>query len=53
MPAVAIDSPEQYSKALKVLTNVGSTFHGIGGEDKRSLLVTEAQYAAIVAAGGW
>jgi hypothetical protein len=50
MPAVAIESPEQYSKALDVLTQVGGTFHGVGGE-KRSLLVTEAQYQALVAAG--
>jgi hypothetical protein len=50
MPAVEIDSPEQYSKALEVLTQVGGTFHGVGGE-KRSLLVTEAQYQALVAAG--
>lgn len=50
MPAVEIDSPEHYSKALDVLTQVGGTFHGVGGE-KRSLLVTEAQYRALVAAG--
>jgi hypothetical protein len=50
MPAVEIDSPEQYGKALHVLTQVGGTFHGVGGE-KRSLLVTEAQYQALVAAG--
>jgi hypothetical protein len=51
MPAVEIGSPEQYSKALAVLTEVGGTFHGVGGEEKRSLLVTEAQYQALVAAG--
>jgi hypothetical protein len=51
MPAVDIDSLEQYSKALAVLTEVGGTFHGVGGEEKRSLLVTEAQYRALVAAG--
>ncbi|HZV03491.1 MAG TPA: hypothetical protein VE999_00240 [Gemmataceae bacterium] len=51
MPAVEIDSPEQYSKALAVLTEVGGTFHGVGGEKERTLLVTEAQYRALVAAG--
>jgi hypothetical protein len=51
MPAVEIESDEQYSKALAVLTEVGGTFHGVGGEEKRSLLVTQAQYAALVAAG--
>jgi hypothetical protein len=50
MPAVAIESPKQYSRALDVLTQIGGTFHGVGGE-KRSLLVTEAQYQALVAAG--
>ncbi len=51
MPAVDIESDEQYSKALKVLTEVGGTFHGVGGEENRSLLVTQAQYEALVAAG--
>jgi hypothetical protein len=51
MPAIEIDSPEQYSKALAVLTEVGGTFHGVGGEKERSLLVNEAQYRALVAAG--
>jgi hypothetical protein len=51
MPAVEIHSPEQYSKALAVLTEVGGTFQGVGGADKPTLLVTEAQYRALVAAG--
>jgi hypothetical protein len=50
MPAVDIDSPEQFSKALAVLTEVGGTFHGVG-QEKKFLLVTEAQYRALVAAG--
>ena len=50
MPATHIDTPEQYSKALAVLTKVGGTFHGVGGEKERYLLVTEAQYRALVAA---
>lgn len=51
MPAVEIDSPEQYSRALAVLTEAGGTFHGVGGAEKPVLLVTEAQYRALVAAG--
>jgi hypothetical protein len=50
MPAVEIDSPEQSKKVWEVLIQVGGTFHGVGGE-KRTLLVTEAQYQALVAAG--
>jgi hypothetical protein len=50
MPAIEIESPEQYKKAWDVLIQVGGTFHGVGGE-KRTLLVTEAQYEALVAAG--
>jgi hypothetical protein len=50
MPAIEIESREQYAKAFDVLTQVGGTFHGVGGE-KRTLLVTEAQYQALVAAG--
>jgi hypothetical protein len=50
MPAVDIESQEQYSKALDVLTRVGGTFQGVGAE-KRYLLVTEAQYQALIAAG--
>jgi len=50
MPAVEIDSPGQYSKALAVLTEVGGTFHGVG-QEKITLLVTETQYRALVAAG--
>ena len=50
MPAIAIESPEQYARALDILIEVGGTFQGVGRE-KRSLLVTEAQYDALVAAG--
>ena len=50
MPAVVIESPEQYRKALDILVRVGGTFQGVGGKN-RSLLVTEAQYKAMVAAG--
>ena len=49
MPAVPIHSREQYVKAMDVLTRVGGTWHGVGRE-QWSLLVTEAQYNALVAA---
>jgi hypothetical protein len=51
MPAIKIESDKQYSKALDVLTEVGGTFHGVGGIENRTLLVTPAQYEALVAAG--
>ncbi len=50
MPAVPITSDEQYEKALEVLTRVGGTFQGVGFEEW-VLLVTEAQYKALVEAG--
>jgi hypothetical protein len=49
MPAVPITSPEQYENALEVLTRVGGTFQGVG-QKERFLLVTEAQYNALVEA---
>jgi hypothetical protein len=51
MPAVDIESSEQFSRAFALLTEMGGTFHGVGGEENRRLLVTEAQYRALVAAG--
>ena len=50
MPAVPITSPEQYEKALEVLTRVGGTFQGVG-QKEWFLLVTLAQYQALVEAG--
>jgi hypothetical protein len=50
MPAVPMTSPEQYEKALEVLTRVGGTFQGVGRKE-RFLLVSEAQYEALVEAG--
>jgi hypothetical protein len=50
MPAVEIENPTQYKKAWEVLIKVGGTFHGVG-QEKRTLLVTQAQYEALVAAG--
>jgi hypothetical protein len=50
MPAVPITSKEQYIKAIGVLDRVGGTWHGVGDEE-RYLLVTLAQYDALVEAG--
>jgi hypothetical protein len=49
MPAVPITSSEQYEKAIEVLTRVGGTWQGVGQEE-RFLLVSEAQYKALVEA---
>jgi hypothetical protein len=50
MPAVPITSPEQYEKAIEVLTRVGGTWQGVGFEEKY-LLVSPRQYEALVKAG--
>jgi hypothetical protein len=50
MPAVEMMSKKQYRKAFKVLIEVGGTFQGVG-QEKRLLVVTNAQYKALVAAG--
>jgi hypothetical protein len=42
-------SREQYIKAIEVLTRVGGTWQGVGFEE-RFLLVSEAQYKALVEA---
>jgi hypothetical protein len=49
MPTVQITSPEQYEKALEVLTRVGGTWQGVGSKE-RFLLVSEAQYRALAEA---
>jgi hypothetical protein len=49
MPAVPITSREQYIKAIEVLTRVGGTWQGVG-QTERFLLVSEAQYRALVEA---
>jgi hypothetical protein len=49
MPAVPIKDREQYIKALEVLTRVGGTYQGVG-RTERFLLVSEAQYQALVEA---
>jgi hypothetical protein len=50
MPAIEIESPGQYKRAWEVLIKVGGTFHGVG-QEKRTLLVTRAQYEALITAG--
>jgi hypothetical protein len=49
MPAVPIKDREQYIRAIEVLDRVGGTWHGVGQKD-RYLLVTQAQYDALVKA---
>jgi hypothetical protein len=49
MPAVPITSKEQYEKAIDVLTRVGGTWQGVG-QKERFLLVSEAQYKALLEA---
>jgi hypothetical protein len=49
MHVVEIRSPGQYKKAFDVLIKAGGTFQG-RGRKKRVLLVTDAQYRALVAA---
>jgi hypothetical protein len=49
--AVHIHSKEQYIRALRVLDKVGGTWQGIGTSSAPVLLLTEAQYNALRAAG--
>lgn len=51
MPAVPITSREQYIKAIGILDTVGGTWHGVGPAEDPYLLVTLAQYDALVKAG--
>jgi hypothetical protein len=50
MPAVRMTNPEQYEKAIEVLTRVGGMWQGVGREE-RYLLVSEAQFKALVEGG--
>jgi hypothetical protein len=47
MPRVRIHNQKQYEKAIDVLTRVGGTYQGVG-QDEWYLLVTEAQYQALL-----
>jgi hypothetical protein len=49
--AVHIQSDEQYLAAIGVLNKVGGTWQGIGPASDPVLLLTEAQYTALVEAG--
>jgi hypothetical protein len=49
--AVHIHSREQHVEALRVLDKVGGTWQGIGTSSDPVLLLTEAQYNALVEAG--
>jgi hypothetical protein len=49
MPAVPITSPEQFERAIEVLTRVGGTWHGVGSKE-RFLLVSESQFKALLEA---
>jgi hypothetical protein len=49
--AVHIRSKEQYIKALGVLDKVGGTWQGIGPASDPVLLLTEAQFNALIKSG--
>ena len=49
--AVRIRSREQYIEALRVLDRMPGTWRGIGPASDPVLLLTEAQYNALVKAG--
>jgi hypothetical protein len=49
MPAEPITSPEQYERAIEVLTRVGGTWQGVGSKE-RVLLVSESQFKALLEA---
>jgi hypothetical protein len=49
--AVHIQDREQYIQALRVLDKVGGTWQGIGTSSAPVLLLTDAQYNALVEAG--
>jgi hypothetical protein len=49
--AVRIHSKEQEIQALRVLDKVGGTWRGVGTSSDPVMLLTEAQYNALVEAG--
>jgi hypothetical protein len=49
--AVRIQSREQYIQAVRVLDKVAGTWQGIGPASDPVLLLTDAQYNALVEAG--
>ena len=48
---VRIHSNEQFIRAIRVLDNLGTTWQGVGPSSAPRLLLTDAQYRALVAAG--
>ena len=48
---VRIQSKEQYIRAIEVLNHVHGTWQGVGPSSAPVLLLTEAQYNALVEAG--
>lgn len=51
MPVIEIKSDKQQRKALDVLIEVGGPFQGRGPLERRTLVVTNAQYQALLHAG--
>ncbi len=49
--AVHIRSKEQYIQAIRVLDKVAGTWQGVGPSSDPVLLLTEAQFQALVTAG--
>ena len=49
--ALRIRSREQYIKAMGVLDKIGGTWQGVGPSSDPVLLLTDAQYTALLEAG--
>jgi hypothetical protein len=49
--AIPIQSREQYLQAMRVLDKVGGTWQGVGPSSAPVLLLTDAQYNALLEAG--
>jgi hypothetical protein len=49
--AIRIRSREQYIEAIRVLDKVGGTWQGVGPSSDPVLLLTDAQYNALLEAG--
>jgi hypothetical protein len=49
--AIRIHSDEQYIQAMRVLDKVGGTWQGVGPSSAPVLLLTDAQYRALLKAG--
>jgi hypothetical protein len=49
MPAVPMTSPEQYEKAIEVLTRLGGVWQGVGQEEQY-LVLSDRQCKALIEA---